>query len=784
MMRPIRNREEYLQLRDSQKNTALVQALRRGERTTEEKAAMKRRLLQMNYSCLPNEDGTLRGSKAASNTVGMDVDFHPEDPQYDEKMMQVPDLVLSKKDELGLLMLERSATKGYHIVFRRRTDLSQEENLQWASALLGVEYDKGAKDITRVFFTTTASQEDLIFLQDEVFEGATRYEGQGTRHEVRNTSQEPETENSHLPGKGEGVRLLEPSFGPIPYEVIIERWWKDVKGRIPFVGERHASLLDLCKNLAYITEFNRDLLLKIMPRLDIPEQELTAIVDDTLKYVHAHRSTKIPNSMYSLIKQLEQEYEAVSPLKDDSDEEDEEENIEKKETVPQEIVNILPPGIREYVSKAPQKLKAAYCHALLVEWATLTTRLRATYLTGQTQNPSLLACIVGEPSSGKNLISVTSSRILKPLTDNDARMEQLNDEWDDAVKQKGGGAKDMPLRPKLPLFYSDGDITPPEMLNVLKFNKGHHMIICSDEIDSIAKTRHSNWEVMSEFLRKAFDNGRWGQQRAGSNAVRGHAEVFCNFLAGCTEDRMRRYFESHVENGLASRFIFSPIETVIGEPLPIPIIIRPAALRRIEALQRQAIYESFSIQESLDEEGNPTVKYEVMPERHLNLRFLNDALEQWLEKEALQSRKECSKARDQFRKRAAVIAFRSGMVAFWLWGAKHTSGIHKKVIDFSLWMADWVVEKNIRYFVQVIEKKNKEKSPAEQRPNYAKVYDQLPDVFDKDMVEGIVENSSISSASKLIIYRWTQNRLIRKFKKQYYKIGSIPEKALNDTQEQ
>ena len=33
-----------------------------------------------------------------------------------------------------------------------------------------MEYDKGAKDITRVFFSTTGSPEDLVFLDDGVFE--------------------------------------------------------------------------------------------------------------------------------------------------------------------------------------------------------------------------------------------------------------------------------------------------------------------------------------------------------------------------------------------------------------------------------------------------------------------------------------------------------------------------------------------------------------------------------------------------------------------------------------
>lgn len=151
MMRPVLSREEYLTLRDSDEN----------------RRADKMHMVQMNYSCLPTPKGTLKGSTQASTSVGMDIDFDPNDPDYEQKMASVPDMILAKKEDLGLLMLERSATKGYHIAFRRRPELTQEENLKWASALLGVAYDKGAKDITRVFFTPA---DRLMFIDDEIFE--------------------------------------------------------------------------------------------------------------------------------------------------------------------------------------------------------------------------------------------------------------------------------------------------------------------------------------------------------------------------------------------------------------------------------------------------------------------------------------------------------------------------------------------------------------------------------------------------------------------------------------
>ena len=157
MMRPILNREEYLSQRDGGEQQSLLKGVREG------KEQLKSKLVQMNYSCLPNEDGTLKGSKRMSSSIGMDID-HIEQGEMEELCRRI----LAKKDELGLLMLEKSARgQGYHLAFRRKQELSQEENLRWASNLLGVEYDKGAKDITRVFFTTT--NDDLLFLDDKVF---------------------------------------------------------------------------------------------------------------------------------------------------------------------------------------------------------------------------------------------------------------------------------------------------------------------------------------------------------------------------------------------------------------------------------------------------------------------------------------------------------------------------------------------------------------------------------------------------------------------------------------
>ena len=158
-MRPIHSRKEYLALRNGKNQIDYVRRIRQGEER------LKFDLVQMNYSCLPNDDGSLKGSTRLTSTVGMDIDHIPAD-----QMQPVKERILAKKDELGLQMLEQSARgEGYHLVFKRHQELTNEANLEWASNLLEVKFDNGAKDITRVFFTTTGSENDLIFLSDEIF---------------------------------------------------------------------------------------------------------------------------------------------------------------------------------------------------------------------------------------------------------------------------------------------------------------------------------------------------------------------------------------------------------------------------------------------------------------------------------------------------------------------------------------------------------------------------------------------------------------------------------------
>ena len=74
-MLPVSSIQDYLSIRKNEHHVALVESARQGH--TED----KRRLTQFNYSCIPGENGLLRGCKTPSNSVGMDIDFDDADEQ-------------------------------------------------------------------------------------------------------------------------------------------------------------------------------------------------------------------------------------------------------------------------------------------------------------------------------------------------------------------------------------------------------------------------------------------------------------------------------------------------------------------------------------------------------------------------------------------------------------------------------------------------------------------------------------------------------------------------------
>ena len=153
--RSITSQEEYKLIRGSYEQKANLRLAREGN------DGAKRRLVQFNYSG-HYPQGVVKGMKLPSRAFGFDLD----DKQDFEKAAK---LMLQEPEKYGLLMLERSARQGGHAVCKREMGKTILENQVRIAKMLECEMDTSAHDINRVYFTTSADADDLLYLSPELF---------------------------------------------------------------------------------------------------------------------------------------------------------------------------------------------------------------------------------------------------------------------------------------------------------------------------------------------------------------------------------------------------------------------------------------------------------------------------------------------------------------------------------------------------------------------------------------------------------------------------------------
>ena len=722
-MRPVLTREEYLSLRNGGEQRRLVERIRAGEE------GLKSKLVQMNYSCLPNEDGSLKGSKTMSTTVGMDIDHLSK-----EEMPTVRERILQKKEELGLLMLEESARGGgYHLVFRRRPELSQEENLKWASELLEVKYDDGAKDITRVFFTTTGSAEDLLFLDDEIFrltpsrltpsrltpspslsrEGSGQTQGQIQTAEVS-------TPLSHREGKGESLESLL-HFKGIPYSSIIAEWWQRNGGE-PQEGERNVKLHQLAANLRAICDDNEEWLLEVMPRYGLSAQEMRGIIHSACK-----EPTKGSRLIDKIVKALET---GISP-----DEVDDAEAVQE-ETGVKVNVKALPIGLKESLAGVPVSMHMPVLCSLMPLAAAYADQVEVRYCDGEMQKLGMMSIIYGEQASGKSVCKHAVNIWKRQLDDEDALARKREDEWKERKKNRKANEK-APDDPKVLIRVVPVTVSCSTLLKRLKNADGHTLFSFGEELDTLRKTNGAgSWSSKYDIYRLAFDpiDSEWGQDYNSDQAESGVVKVAYNWSMLGTSGAVRKCFKAdNVENGLSSRILLAEMPDTSFAKMP--------------HYGRRTQEDESKIQEAVTRLRSYS--------GYVDTPRLRKAIDQWVEEQRVVALKDIDHVKDTYRRRAAVIGFRCGVIFHLLTGRVKESNA---CVEFATMMASYCLNQQIKVFGAALQNQYVDAQQECQRYGANNsIFDQLPPTFTADDLAALKPANVPRNSIIKIISRWNRD---------------------------
>ena len=591
MMEAVGTEETYRRYRDSQAQKRWVETIRHPKPETDVSAA-KRKLVQFNYSCLPTEDGCLKGAKRLSKSVGMDIDHLSAD-----EVNLVAATAIEKKDELGLLMLERSARGGgLHVVFRRHPEMDQEANLRWASDLLGVEYDAGAKDITRVFFATTS--EDLLYLHEDLFDNtecgaatgsatatkpattsstktttmttteaaataseakqrAERTDGGPTvsaASETASTTSETVSETTEQndeetkteegkPSEGETGKEKLLRYKGIPYDRIIEKWWTFYNdGEHPIRSNRNTLTFELAVNLRHICGFDRSVLDRVIPCYDgFAETEKLSCIDSAL----GERKTQMPKRLKDVIEAVRQDMIVEGREVDSIDEAMEQDDLFYYNALP-----MMPQGVRESINAVGPHLAMPVIFAIAPAIGMLATGVRVD-IHGKPSQLNLISYIAGDYASGKGSIDPVVAAWLSEVKLQDKSYLEAEEEWR-AQKRAAKNKKEQPEDPKYPVRCLTLNNTVANLADRLANTRGKHAFSFTPEADTVAQKWRTAMCDFSVMLRQAYDGTPYDREAKSADAVNVHIEkLLWNVVMCGTPDALYRVVTNYTDGFLS-----------------------------------------------------------------------------------------------------------------------------------------------------------------------------------------------------------------------------------------
>ena len=598
--RSITSEEEYKLIRGSYEQKANLRLAREGN------DGAKRRLLQFNYSG-HYPQGVVKGMKLPSRAFGFDLD----DKQDFEKAAK---LMLQEPEKYGLLMLERSARQGGHAVCKREMGKTILENQVRIAKMLECEMDTSAHDINRVYFTTSADADDLLYLSPELFkddyeEAAVAAEGKvleerekygqeelppgahkANKHykpwleneEEKTLNPQKNLENQENPSKvlasqnplNSSKNQAQPaSASPssastptsssqssndylgIPYSEIISKWWQMYNdGHEPVRSNRNTLTFELAVNLRHICGFDRSLMAQIIPCYDgFPEQEKMACINSALN----EKITQMPKRLKDVLAAIRQERMKLGAAKGVSSEGSDalvnalDEANAQDDLFYYNALPRMPLGVRDSLDAVGPALAMPVITAICPAIGMLATGVKVS-VHGKMNSLNLISYIAGDFASGKGSIDPVIDAWTSEIKDMDKMYQQKEDEWR-AKKRAAKNKKEQPEEPKLPVRCLTLNNTVANLAERLANTEGKHAFSFTPEADTVAQKWKSAMSDFSVMLRQAYDGTSYEREARSAEAVNVHIDrLLWNVVMCGTPDALYRVVNNYTD-GFQSR---------------------------------------------------------------------------------------------------------------------------------------------------------------------------------------------------------------------------------------
>ena len=666
--------------------------------------------------------------------------------------------------QLTILLVEESVRGGTHVLVELPEGMTAEEAQELMKEVTGFEPDKAVKDVSRCIYMVPESYTKYISEklyrppltpQKESLSPDPSPVGRGEQNTLGNGVS---SKASPTGGGLEGA-----SFKGISYSSIISEWWR-CSGGEPAEGERNVKLHKLAVNLRAICDNKKEVLMAVMPRFGLSEAELKSIVDSACK----EEPKGVSKKMQSIIDQLTMNNEHAE------EDWDAEENTSFF-TLPPSLQKNLAMGLKESLEGVPTSMHMPVLCSVLPIAAAYADQVEVEYCDGNRQRLGLMSIIRGEQASGKSVCKNVVDVWKRQFDEEDAIARKREEEWKERKKARKANEK-APDDPKVLIRTVPVTVSCSTLLKRFKNANGHCLYSFGEELDTLRKTNGAgSWSSKYDIYRLSFDNGEWGQDYNSDQAESGVVKVAYNWTMLGTDGAMRKCFkQDNIENGLSSRVLVAEMPD--------------SSFAKMPKFGKRSADDEAKIQEAVTRLRSYS--------GFVDTPRLRKAIERWVEEKRVEAAKDIDHVKDVYRKRAAVIGFRCGVIHHLLTTSPSLSkgeegltddkksakgksaprlrrgkGEVSSSIDFALMMAEYALEQQIKAFGEALQNEYVEAKRECQR--YGKnnsVFDQLPPVFTLEDLKALKQGDSCAVHSmRMIVSRWRRDGWIEKADAKHWK---------------
>ena len=632
---------------------------------------------------------------------------------------------------MEILLVEESVRRGTHVLVELPDGMGAEEAQRLMKEATGFEPDKQVKGVDRCIYMVP--EDHTKFVSERLFL-ATDYRTES----IAEPTDEEKVLKSCSPCE-------EKTFKGIPYTDIIAEWWRRNGGE-PQEGERNVKLHKLAVNLRAICDNKKKVLMAVMPRYGLSDEELKSVVESACK--------EEPKGISKLMQQILDALEmGIS-----SDE------IEDAEAVAEETgvkvnVKALPIGLKESLVGVPVSMHLPVLCGVMPICGAYADQVEVEYCDGNTHHLGLMSIIRGEQASNKSVVKNAVDIWKRQFDEEDALARKREEEWKERKKSRKANEK-APDDPHVLIRVVPVTVSCSTLLKRFKNAQNHTLYSFGEELDTLRKTNGAgSWSSKYDIYRLGFDRGEWGQDYNSDAAESGVVNVAYNWTMLGTNGALRKCFKAdNIENGLSSRVLIAEMPDCSFSKMP--------------KFRKRSAEDEARIQEAVTRLRSYSGLIEVPR--------LRKAIEGWAEEKRIEAAKDIDHVKDVYRKRAAVIGFRCGVIFHLLsMGSKNlkspTSNLKesKACLNFALMMAEYCLSQQIKTFGDTL--RNEYVCAQDECQRYGvnhSVFDQLAPIFTIDDLRSLKRNFCGESAIYKIMSRWNREHWIERVDKTHWKKAS------------